>query len=94
MSVGSVVVAFEGSYASYRGQQVPSWTSHYRARRFADVIYATPASDLMPARSACPSTAGSAACSSPTWPGRPIPTAPLPSYWSKEVSDVAAGCTG
>ena len=30
MSAGNVVVAFEGSYASYRGLQVPSWTSHYK----------------------------------------------------------------
>ena len=93
MSVGNVVVAFEGSYASYRGQQVPSWTSHYRARRFADVIYATPASDL----------AGAVSLSKhrrigglfvTNLAGSPDPCSALPSYWSKEVSDVAAGCTG
>jgi glutathione peroxidase-family protein len=93
MSVGNVVVAFEGSYASYRGQQVPSWTSHYRARRFADVIYATPASDLAGAVSLSKHRRiGSLFVTNLA--GSPDPYSALPSYWSKEVSDVAAGCTG
>ena len=93
MSVGNVVVAFEGSYASYRGQQVPSWTSHYRARRFADVIYATPASDLAGAVSLSKHRRiGSLFVTNLA--GSPDPYSALPSYWSKEVSDVAAGCAG
>jgi hypothetical protein len=95
MSAGDVIVAFEGSYASYRSQQVPSWTSHYRARRFADVIYATPASDL----------AGAVSLSKrrrigdmfvTNLAGSPDPYSALPSYWASEVKDVAtsvAGCT-
>ena len=96
MSVGNVVVAFEGSYASYRGQQLPSWTSHYRARRFADVIYATPASDLTGAVSlAKHRRIGSVFVTNLA--GSPDPYSALPSYWSNEVSDVAAsvaGCSG
>jgi glutathione peroxidase-family protein len=93
MSVGNVVVAFEGSYASYRSQQVPSWTSHYRARRFADVIYATPASDLAGAVSLSKHRRiGSLFVTNLA--GSPDPYSALPSYWSKEVSDVAAGCSG
>jgi glutathione peroxidase-family protein len=96
MSVGNVVVAFEGSYASYRSQQVPSWTSHYRARRFADVIYATPASDLIGAVSLSKRRhVGSLFVTNLA--GSPDPYSALPSYWASEVSDVArsiAGCAG
>jgi hypothetical protein len=57
------------------------------------VIYATPASDL----------AGAASLSKhrrigslfvTNLAGSPDPYSALPSYWSKEVSDVAAGCAG
>jgi hypothetical protein len=41
-----VLVVFEGSYADYRGLQVPHWVAHYRAARFAQVIRSTPAADL------------------------------------------------
>jgi glutathione peroxidase-family protein len=96
MSAGNVIVAFEGSYASYRSQQVPSWTSHYRARRFADVIYATPASDLTGAVSLSKRRhVGSVFVTNLA--GSPDPYSALPSYWSSEVKDVAtsiAGCAG
>jgi len=96
MSVGNVIVAFEGSFSSYQGQQVPSWTSHYRARRFADVIYATPASDLAGAVSLTKHRrVGDVFVTNLA--GSPDPYSALPGYWTSEVSDVAAsvaGCTG
>jgi hypothetical protein len=91
MSAGNVVVAFEGSYASYRGLQVPSWTSHYKASRFADVIYATPASDLASAVSLSRQRrTGNLFVTSLA--GSPDPYSALPSYWTREVGEVTSGC--
>jgi glutathione peroxidase-family protein len=91
MSVGNVVVAFEGSYASYRQLQVPAWTAHYRPARFADVIYATPRPDL----------AGAVSLSRQrrtgymyvtNLAGSPDPYTALPGYWGAEVAALAKGC--
>lgn len=91
MSVGNVIVAFEGSYASFRGLQVPAWTAHYRAARFADVVYATPGSDLASAvRLSRRSRAGYLFATNLA--GSPDPYSALPSYWSREVAAVAAAC--
>ncbi len=91
MSAGNVVVAFEGSYASYLGLQVPSWAAHYRAARFADVIYATPAPDLASAVSLSKRRrTGNLFVTNLA--GSPDPYSALPSYWAREVSDVTAGC--
>jgi Spherulation-specific family 4 len=91
MSVGNVIVAFEGSYASFRGLQVPAWAAHYRAARFADVVYATPGADLASAvRLSRLSRAKYLFATN--LPGSPDPYSALPSYWSREVAAVAAGC--
>jgi Spherulation-specific family 4 len=91
MSVGNVVVAFEGSYASYRGLQVPAWTAHYKASRFADVIYATPGSDLASAVSLSRHRrTGYLYVTS--LPGSPDPYSALPGYWTREVAAIAAPC--
>ncbi len=91
MSVGNVVVAFEGSYASYRGLAVPAWTAHYKAARFADVIYATPRSDLASAVSlARHRRTGHLYVTS--LPGSPDPYSALPGYWTREVTAIAAPC--
>jgi len=91
MSVGNVVVAFEGSYASYRGLAVPAWTAHYKAARFADVIYATPRSDLASAVSlARHRRTGHLYVTS--LPGSPDPYSALPGYWAREVAAIAAPC--
>ncbi len=91
MSVGNVVVAFEGSYASYRGLQVPGWAAHYKPTRFADVIYATPGSDLASAvhLSRLRRTGYLYVTS---LPGSPDPYSALPRYWAREVAAVAAPC--
>jgi hypothetical protein len=91
MSVGNVVVAFEGSYASYRGLAVPAWTAHYKAARFADVIYATPRSDLASAVSlARHRRTGHLYVTN--LPGSPDPYSALPAYWAREVTAIAAPC--
>jgi hypothetical protein len=91
MSAGNVVVAFEGSYAGYRQLQVPAWTAHYKPARFADVIYATPASDLAAAvRLSRQRRTGYLYATD--LPGSPDPYSALPSYWASEVTALAAGC--
>jgi Spherulation-specific family 4 len=91
MSVGNVVVAFEGSYASYRGLQVPAWAARYKPARFADVIYATPGSDLAGAvRLSRLRRTGHVYVTN--LPGSPDPYSALPSYWTREVAAVAAAC--
>jgi Spherulation-specific family 4 len=91
MSVGNVIVAFEGSYASYRQLQVPAWTAHYRAIRFADVIYATPAPDLASAVSLSRQRR-TADMYVTNLAGSPDPYTALPSYWRSEVAALAKGC--
>ncbi len=91
MSVGNVVVAFEGSYASYRDLVVPAWAAHYKPARFADVIYATPRSDLASAvRLSRLRRTGHLYVTS--LPGSPDPYSALPGYWSREVAAIAAAC--
>jgi Spherulation-specific family 4 len=91
MSVGNVVVAFEGSYASYLGLQVPGWVAHYKRTRFADVIYATPRPDLASVvRLSRHRRTGYLYATN--LPGSPDPYTALPGYWASEVASVAAPC--
>ncbi len=46
MSLGDVVMAFEGPWSSYRYLRVPAWAFRYPASRFAFTVYDTPAGDL------------------------------------------------
>lgn len=46
MSLGDVVMVFEGTYSQYLALQVPAWASGYSPSRFAHTIYATPGTDL------------------------------------------------
>jgi hypothetical protein len=93
MSVGNVVVAFEGSYASFRQLRVPAWTAHYKPARFADVIYATPASDLAAAVKLSRQRRTGYLYATELQ-GSPDPYSALPSYWASEVTAIAAGCSG
>ncbi len=92
MSVGDVVMVFEGSYAGYRQLQVPGWVSHYDPSRFVNVVYATSGSDLASAVSLA-GTRGAGYLYVTDLPGSPNPYNALPSYWSQEVAAVAAGCS-
>jgi len=91
LQVANVLAVFEGSYAAYRGLQVPGWVARYRAARFADVIYATPGPDLASAvRLARLRRTGNLYVTD--LPGSPDPYSALPSYWAGEVAAVAARC--
>lgn len=92
MSVGDVVMVFEGSYAGYRQLQVPGWVSHYDPSRFVNVVYATSRSDLAGAVSLAGSRRAGYLFVTDL-PGSPNPYGALPSYWSQEVAAVAAGCS-
>ena len=48
MSIGDVVMVFEGTYAQYLGLQVPGWAGSYPASKFAHTVYATPAFRFVP----------------------------------------------
>ena len=39
MSLGNVVMVFEGTYAQYRAAQVPGWAHNFPATRFANTVY-------------------------------------------------------
>jgi hypothetical protein len=91
MSIANVVMVFEGSYASYVADQVPSWVSQYQPDQFAHVIYATPGSDLASAISLSRSRRAGFLYVTDL-PGSGNPYGALPSYWSQEAASVAAGC--
>jgi Spherulation-specific family 4 len=46
MSIGDIVLVFEGTYAEYLSTSVPGWVDDYPASKFAYVIYGTPESRL------------------------------------------------
>jgi hypothetical protein len=92
MSVGNVVMVFEGSYASYRQLQVPGWVAHYDPSRFVNVVYATSGSDLPSAVSLAGSRRAGYLYVTDL-PASPNPYNALPGYWSQEVAAVAAGCS-
>ena len=39
MSLGNVMMVFEGTYAQYRASQVPNWARNFPASRFANTVY-------------------------------------------------------
>jgi hypothetical protein len=92
MSVGNVVMVFEGPYASYRDLQVPSWAARYPAARFAHTIYATPASDLASAVSL--SGSRGAGYVYVTDRSGANPYSGLPGYWSSENTAITSSCVG
>jgi len=92
MSVGNVVMVFEGTYAQYRNIQVPGWARDYPEDRFANTIYDVPSSaqantalSLSKSRNAgyvyVTNLAGS------------NPYDALPSYWSSELSALTTKCS-
>lgn len=90
MSVGNVVMVFEGPYKSYVTSRVPGWARNYRPARFAHTVYATPGADLAAAvRLSRLRNAGYAYITDDIGPN---PYSALPSYWSREQAVVAGGC--
>jgi hypothetical protein len=93
MSVGNVVMVFEGTYAQYRDIQVPAWAHDFPSTRFANTIYAANSSSqadsaISLARSR---NAGYVYVTNLTGPD---PYDALPSYWSSELSAITTGCPG
>jgi hypothetical protein len=92
LSVANVLLVFEGSYAAYRQLRVPGWAHHHLPARFAQVVYATPASELASAISLSRlRNAGYAYVTNLA--GSPDPYAALPSYWKREAAAIPAGCS-
>jgi hypothetical protein len=89
MSIGDVVMVFEGTYAQYRAYQAPRWVAQYPAAKFAHTIYDTPGSDLASALKLAGSRRAMHVYVTDGTGGNPY--AALPSYWSRES---AAGCGG
>ena len=90
MSVGDVVMVFEGTYAQFLTDAVPGWASQYPAAKFADTIYATPAAVLgstlqMAQRRSAGHVYVTDLVGSNPYQG-------LPSYWQAEDADTAARC--
>jgi Spherulation-specific family 4 len=88
MSVANTVMVFEGSYSSYVSDQVPGWVSQYSPSHFANVLYATPESDLNNAvdLSRTRSRAGFLFVTDLSGSGNPYGA--MPSYWSAEAATV------
>ena len=92
MSLGAVVMVFEGPYSSYVTTSAPSWAGHYPARMFANVIYRAPGSKL----------AGTLRLAQTRGIGHVYvtdragsnPYGSLPSYWSSEASGASPACPG
>ncbi len=90
MSVGDVVMVFEGTYTQYLNLQVPSWTYQYPASKFAHTIYATPSSSLTNVFKLATSRRGGHVYVTDGAGANPY--GGLPSYWSYEDSVASAGC--
>jgi hypothetical protein len=90
MSVGDVVMVFEGTYDEYVSLHVPAWAGNYPASKFAHTIHATPDSALAQAfELAASRRAGHLYLTDMTGSN---PYDGLPSYWPREVAAAAAGC--
>lgn len=90
MSIGDVVMVFEGTYAQYLSLPIPSWVDKYPASRFAHTIYATPSSGLSQVlKLATSRRAGHVYVTDGSGSN---PYGGLPSYWSRENAIASAGC--
>jgi Spherulation-specific family 4 len=90
MSVGNVVMAFEGPFTTYQSLRIPAWARQYPADRFAHTVYATTQQSVAGAvRMSRQRNAGYLYLTDEVG-GNPY--AGLPSYWSGEQAAVAESC--
>jgi Spherulation-specific family 4 len=90
MSVGNVLMAFEGPYAAYLRLRVPAWAHRYPATRFAHTVYATPGAVMPTAvRLSRQRNAGYAYITDDVGSN---PYSALPNYWPRELATIAGGC--
>ena len=92
MSIGDVVMVFEGTYDQYLSLSVPGWADRYPASRFAHTIYATPGSDLSRILKLATSRRAGHVYVTDASGGNPYDG--LPGYWAREVATASAGCAG
>ncbi len=91
MSLGNVMMVFEGTYAQYRASQVPNWARNFPASRFANTVYG--ASSGAQASSAISlSRSRNADYVYVTNLAGADPYDALPSYWSAENTAITTGC--
>jgi hypothetical protein len=95
MSIGDVVMVFEGSYAQYLTAPVPAWVRGYPAAKFAHTIFATPGNVLNNALElARQRRAGHIYVTDLVDANGANPYQGLPSYWAAEDAEATAGCAG
>jgi hypothetical protein len=92
MSIGDVMLVFEGTYAQYLKVQVPGWASYFPAARFLHTIYATPKSALKSALEMAQQRGAGHIYVTDLVGSNPYQG--LPSYWSTEDAEATAGCSG
>lgn len=90
MSVASVAMIFEGTYAQYQHQAFPRWVRDYPAARFAHTIYGTPEGDVSSAVQLSRQRNAGYLFITPDSGANPYDT--LPSYWPAEHAAVAGSC--
>jgi hypothetical protein len=90
MSVGDVLMVFEGTYAQYVNATVPSWAYTYPASRFAHTIYATSGAQWANALYLSQSRNAGYVYITDGSGGNPYNA--LPAYWSSLDASIAAGC--
>jgi hypothetical protein len=91
MSVGNVVMVFEGTYAHYLKGQVPGWTRAFPATRFANTLYGA-ASNSEADWAISLSRSRNAGYVYVTNLAGSDPYNALPSYWLSENTAITAGC--
>jgi hypothetical protein len=90
MSIGDVVLVFEGAYENYVTAQVPGWIRHYPAAKFAQNIFATPKDVLLKTlETARQRRAGHIYVTDLVGSN---PYLALPSYWTAENAEATADC--
>jgi hypothetical protein len=88
MSVGDIVVTFEGSYAQFATLAIPPWARGYPATRFAALVYGAPAALLPEAFAAA--RRRDVGYVYVTGQSGANPYGSLPGYWAGEDSIIAA----
>jgi hypothetical protein len=91
MSVGDVVMVFEGTYAQYRNIQVPSWAHNFPPTKFANTIYGAPSSSQANMAISLSQRRNAGYVYVTNLAGA-NPYNALPGYWPSEDSAVTTGC--
>ena len=91
MSVGNVLMVFEGTYDQYLNIQVPAWARDFPATRFAHTIYGVTSGSQADSVIALARSRNAGFVYVTNLSGA-NPYAALPSYWSSANSAISAGC--